>query len=1197
MVKRYVSTSKYRFLLIFSLYALIVFQVSEASEIAEVKETDTVTFVCPRQPQWITKLHVNFTDGHKEWYADFYSDSTCATFNHMKCSTDGQNNLLTLPVSNTSRSIASYSCGDSLIYTVSFYAEPSNIICGKPLLDPSGAFIIVTCNTSKVFPELKCEFKDVLNKSATTILYDEVSYTLLQSYGVPEYYKAQCTLTLDVTKLPFGEHQLQVTVQPKNIKKVKIQNTIKPSVSLYPLKTRLDRSCPKGPSVVNGYIEAGKSAECKCFKSRGFGAVFWTDGITQLDLGNTNATIIVDYPRDYNKTFYCRIKPNTTDSIATRFTPTFAYGPNELFLSKTNIRMDLCTTTTVTCNAASSKVNPSVKFQWSADDAISIIPVMTTSNFLSTVQLSALSPGKHIVTCKGCNSIFPKKCSEIEVVVVIKDNSSVQPKITMNKKQRLNSTSELSEIVNVTCSTAIESNLTLLCLNKTLRNITSAITMLHTVKKTDNGAICSCTSNYLCYKSQTEKAKIFVAYGPAQLILSSREIRLSMCEDANILANVSNEDVYPNVIFIISVDVSDSLKWDVKSGYNSASIKVFALKTGKFQLTVTAYNSYNASFKTMSLVNVFVTDAKFPKPSLVVNNGRIIKEGDSDNVEIACRFPSLIVTRGTLICLGKTVTSNGTNIIVHTNVTRLQNGATCHCYAQYSEDCNFQGTATAVLNVTYQANISTFIVNDNKSSLEVSEGEDVRFQIIATGNPKPTMHIETEEIKDYFDKRVYTNTIAEIRPNVWQLLFEIKNISCEQSSNYTSTVTNMFFYKIARWTVSVIVKCSLKWWDQKLNWNKVSVHPRHLAAFSLKILGYPKPKTFTLLYGVNKQLANFNSYSVVYEEKTPFFGILLFLIDDVKEDNFTVYTINISNGIEPVLQDNFVLINADEGDTPIMDIIYPIIVSALGFGILVIFIIFLCWCRSRRVNVEILDEQVILRNRGWKNSSKVILSKRDSRKYISDIKRLININTIEETSDNNSESYELTEQEGQYVNHEINLSDRRPGIEVIENNSHELDPLLEEDQNKETFDLRDNRKKALQSDGPQQGSNRRESQIEYLTLQGPIQNYLNVVNPSVGLSIDASHHNIIEEAYDSSKTTSQDTRQSPVGESFPNNRNPVVQVQYTEETIPKQIYESSITRSQNPEEPSSTKENVPNRSIQTISDLSTITTDDLYEDF
>ncbi|KAK0048321.1 hypothetical protein Bpfe_022263 [Biomphalaria pfeifferi] len=899
-----------------------------------------------------------------------------------------------------------------------------------------------------------------------------------------------------------------------------------------PLKTRLDRSCPKGPSVVNGYIEAGKGAECTCSKSSGFGYVFWTDGITQLDLGNTNATIIVDYPRDYNKTFYCRTKPNTTDSIATRFTPKFAYGPDELLLSKTNIRMDLCTMNTVTCNAASSYVNPSVKFQWIADDAISIIPVMTTSNFSSTVQLSALSPGKHIVTCKGCNSIFPKKCSEIELVVVIKDNSSVQPKITINTKQRLNSTSELSEIVNVTCSTAIESNLTLTCLNKTLRNITSAITMIHTVKKKDNGTICSCTSNYLCYKSQTEKAKIFVAYGPAQLILSSREIKLSMCEDANILANVTNEDVYPNVIFIISVDVSDSLKWDVKSGYNSASIKVFALKTGKFQLTVTAYNSYNASFNAISLVNVFVTDAKFPKPSLLIDNGRIIKEGESDNVEIACRFPSLIVTRGTLVCLGKTVTSNGTNIIVHTNVTRLQNGATCHCYAQYSEDCNFQGTATAVLNVTYQANISTFTVNDNKSSLEVAEGEDVRFQIIATSNPKPTMLIETEEIKDYFDKRVYTNTISEIRPNVWQLQLEIKNISCEQSSNYTSTVTNMFFYKIARRTVSVIVKCSLKWRDQKLNWNKVSVPPRHLAAFSLKILGYPKPKTFMLLYGVNKQLANVNSYSVVYEEITPFFRTLLLLIDDVKEDNFTVYTVNISNGIEPVLLDDFVLMNADEGDTPIMDIIYPIIVSALAFGVLIIiFINFLCCCKSIR-----------------------------------DIKRLININTIEETSDNKAESYELTEQvpyteetiPKQIYESSITRSQNRgPGNEAREYNLHELYPLLEEeDQNKETFNLRDNRKEALQSDGPQQGSNRRESQIEYLSIQGPMQNCLNVVNPSIGLSIEdvTSKKNIIVKAYDSSKTTSQDIRERPVGESFTNNLNPVVQVPYTEETIPKQIF-------------------------------------------
>ncbi|KAK6964195.1 neural cell adhesion molecule 1 [Biomphalaria glabrata] len=607
MVKEHVLISKCKYHLIL-LHVLIAFEASLAQELEKVvvKETDTVTLVCPRQSQSVAKLFVTYTNGQKEWYADFKADNTCATLgSYMKCSKNNLSNLLTIPVSKTSRGIASYSCGDNLIYSVSFYVEPSDFKCGKPLLDSSGAFINITCNTSKIYPDLKCGFKDVLNKSTTIIFNEEISYKLLESYGVPEYYKAQCTLSVNVTKLPFGEHQLQVTVQLKNITKVEVKYSIEPSITLYPLKTRLDQSCPEGPNVVKGYIQAGTNATCKCFKSTGYGTVFWTKGSIKLDQGDTYATLTVTYPTDHNKTFDCRASQYELDSIGTSFTAEFAYGPDELFLSKSNIRMELCTETTVTCFTTSNHVNPSAQFEWSVIDpkAISIIPVIATSNFSSTVRLLALRPGKHIVTCKGYNAIFPDKDSEIDIVVVIKGTSFVQPKITISKVQRL----EVNlEIVNITCSTDVEIDLSLTCLNKTLRNRTSTLTMVQNMKEADNGALCSCSSDYLCNIKQTEKATIFLAYGPMQFIKTTRAIEISMCERALIPAVVPKHEVSLNALFNISVNEPDSLQWKVLFGNGTATIEVFTLKTGQFQLKVDVYDSYDLSSKTASAIDVLV---------------------------------------------------------------------------------------------------------------------------------------------------------------------------------------------------------------------------------------------------------------------------------------------------------------------------------------------------------------------------------------------------------------------------------------------------------------------------------------------------------------------------------------------------------------------------------------------------------------
>ncbi|KAK6964196.1 hypothetical protein BgiMline_031405, partial [Biomphalaria glabrata] len=308
-------------------------------------------------------------------------------------------------------------------------------------------------------------------------------------------------------------------------------------------------------------------------------------------------------------------------------------------------------------------------------------------------------------------------------------------------------------------------------------------------------------------------------------------------------------------------------------------------------------------------------NAKLPKPSLIVNHGRLVNEGETGSVEIACRFPFENITRGTLVCLGTTVTSNGTDIIVHKNVTRLQNGATCHCHAQYNTNCNFQRTTTAKINVTYKATISTFTVNENNSSILVSKGEDVRFEIIVTSNPQPYINIETEEIKDFLNK-----------------------------------IGNNLFSEIARRTVSVLVKCSLKMLNQKLKFVKEG----GLHLLNIKILGYPRPNNWTLLYGANKQVADRNSYKVLYIEETPFIGTLWFLINIVQSESFTL---NISNGILPVLDVEFIIEEADESVDHLKNTVYPIIIGVLAFGVLILAIVIFCYCKCKQGCLKIFRKR------------------------------------------------------------------------------------------------------------------------------------------------------------------------------------------------------------------------------------------------
>ncbi|KAH9512214.1 hypothetical protein Btru_041133 [Bulinus truncatus] len=942
-----------------------------------ILETDTVSFRCPRSTSQL-RLFVTHVNGHVEWFADFTRDN-CATFRHMKCSQDEDTNILTVPVSNETRTIVSYSCGESLNYTVKFYAGPDHIQCGIPELNNLGETITVSCGTSRIYPHAECLFTFTF-KQSTSIVEGQVGYSLLESFGSPVYYRDRCTLTVNVSKLPVGDHQFQVKVQPVGLNITAIPYNVTPSILLYPIKTRLNELCLKGRNVVKGFIKVGTKARCLCMKekdSKIFGTVYWSNGNDIIVSDNSSALLTVSFPE---------------------------VGPDKLFLSKSSIRLELCTNTTLTCSASSEAVHPGVSFVWFSDnqDAIFVQSETPSSDRSSTVTLSARLPGKYILTCKGVNTIFPELFAEVDIVVVIEESSRFEPIISINQGQIVKQSAP-SEDVNITCYTGAVSDMTFTCFSTTLSQKTSSLSVAHKLTREDNGHLCSCTAKYSCYGNKTVHTPVYLAYGPDKLKVNSAALDIDLCVNRIITVSVPENNAYPGIYFNISVSDPESVIWKLTSSNLSATIEITAQKVGQFKLAIDAFNTFDRDKRIQATVDLSVSSSSLLNPVLIINNRETVKEGiSSDNVDITCKSSNSNSSQIILTCLGTNVTTNRTDVTIFKNLTRSQNGEKCYCQVEYHSSCNYTGLSTVPINVTYEAYIVSFTAN-NHSITEVLEGENVSLVCIVDSNSRPNINLYVEEVSNVVPKHLFTNKTNETSQNIWMLSYEIQNIQCRQSSVYNCVAGNGLFTQNVIQTVTIIVRCPVQLAYPSERDQKVLGVSNGVGAVSFDLIGYPEPVSFSLSRGSSNEPVNSNHYSYIYKKHTFYFGTLIVLIDKLTEENFTFYSVNVSNKEYSELVIKFTLVKGSELLTQTIVIIICV-TSFLSLLLLLIavFVVYKCIRHTRkedsRNELHCTTERL----------NKPITSKRKSG-YISGLmKRLFQEDLDDELYDEAEYKFELT---------------------------------------------------------------------------------------------------------------------------------------------------------------------------------------------
>ncbi|CAL1535246.1 unnamed protein product, partial [Lymnaea stagnalis] len=162
-----------------------------------IEESDSITLTCPNleRPQ---STNVTYENGEQETIAVF-TDTNCTVYTEgSHCYTNGGNvSFVTIPVSNKTRSIISFSCDYSKDIPVQFYARPSDLFCYDPILDATKTKIKIKCETTKIYPHAVCVFLNALNQS----IQGNVSYSLHESYGSPGYYRSDCSLEVTARKL------------------------------------------------------------------------------------------------------------------------------------------------------------------------------------------------------------------------------------------------------------------------------------------------------------------------------------------------------------------------------------------------------------------------------------------------------------------------------------------------------------------------------------------------------------------------------------------------------------------------------------------------------------------------------------------------------------------------------------------------------------------------------------------------------------------------------------------------------------------------------------------------------------------------------------------------------------------------------------------------------------------------------------
>ncbi|GFO27306.1 hypothetical protein PoB_005381100 [Plakobranchus ocellatus] len=182
--------------------------------------------------------------------------------------------------------------------------------------------------------------------------------------------------------------------------------------------------------------------------------------------------------------------------------------------------------------------------------------------------------------------------------------------------------------------------------------------------------------------------------------------------------------------------------------------------------------------------------------------------------------------------------------------------------------------------------IVTFIHN---STSEFNEGYTPTFTCTAQGNPPPNLTITRKRT----NKR-----LASIERNFKkaELIHTIGPLDCLDTDVYVCTGQNN--RNVTAIEMIVQVKCSLQLVPNMKHLGVVEVALGETAELSLEIYGYPIPELLTLMRTRDStNLTGSARHLIQYSPGQAPFGFVNVTISDVVEEDFTNYTILVSNGV------------------------------------------------------------------------------------------------------------------------------------------------------------------------------------------------------------------------------------------------------------------------------------------------------------
>ncbi|GFO27298.1 kin of irre protein [Plakobranchus ocellatus] len=356
---------------------------------------------------------------------------------------------------------------------------------------------------------------------------------------------------------------------------------------------------------------------------------------------------------------------------------------------------------------------------------------------------------------------------------------------------------------------------------------------------------------------------------------------------------------------------------------------------------------------TATTASTTVTLKPPPHPPKIIIKGKTYQGVNVTNMitlaagytgDMTCRaeggYPKAHTTQ--LTC-GSLTASGGESVATLTflagQLNRRMDGIECRCTSQHVTGSYSNNEASLTLDIHYAPVVTSF--SHNSGSSEFNEGDTPTFTCTAQGNPPPNLVITRKGIKQQ---------LASVQGNL-ELTYTVDPLDCLDTDVYICNGQNDL--GVTTTEINIMVKC-----PQHLASNinlpgAVKVALGENAKVDFEIYGFPTPRLLTLMRATDSTNQTGSARHLIeYSPGRAPFGFVNVTISDVREEDFTNYTITVDNGEGDPLVYSFYLEEKDQDDNTLV-IAVSVAAAAAVILVVVILMILVPRCRgSRKLNTS-----------------------------------------------------------------------------------------------------------------------------------------------------------------------------------------------------------------------------------------------------